>query len=294
MKFQKLSLEDSSYPELLRNIYDPPKFFNIWGKLPDFNEHPPIAIVGSRKPTDYGIENTKELSKGLTNAGFVIISGLAYGIDSISHKSCLENNGTAVAVLGSGLKNIYPPTHKKLAEEIVEKSGAVISEYDDTMPALPCNFPMRNRIISGLSLGIIVVEAAIDSGALITARSALEQGREVFAVPGAVGNVNTAGTHRLIREGAALIESAQDVIDLLENKLSKGWKIKFSGQSFGIGDKERKLLDFFTEIPLTMDNLIEKSGFTAQEVIASITMLECAGLLKEDSGRGYVRLKTHD
>lgn len=285
MNFKRLSTRAPEYPELLKHIFDPPSLLNVWGNMPDLNEHPPIAIVGSRKPTDYGRENAVNIARGLAKAGFAVISGLAYGIDSIAHKATLEAEGVTVAVLGSGLNNIYPVSHKKLAEEIVNNKGAVVSELDDTMPGLPHHFPKRNRIISGMSLGIIVIEAAINSGTLITARSALEQGREVFAVPGPIGNVSTAGTHRLIREGAALIESAQDVIDILDNKLSKPWKTKFSGQSFGIGDKERKLLDLLDECRLSIDEMVEKSGLASQNVLAAITILEASELIKEDGGK---------
>lgn len=294
MKFETISMQALSYPGLLRNIFDPPKELNIWGMLPDFELHPPVAVVGSRKPTDYGREAAIIITAGLAKAGFSVISGLAYGIDSIAHKACLENGGITVAVLGGGLEKLYPKTHEKLAADIVKSGGAVISEFENSAPSLPFNFPKRNRVISGMSLGVVVVEAAIDSGTLITARSALEQGREVFAVPGPIGNVNTAGTHRLLRDGAALIESAQDIIDELEPRLSSAWKSKFSGQSFGIGDKERKILNLLNEVPAQVDNLIEQTHFAAADVLAALTTLECAGLIKDDAGKGYIRLNTND
>lgn len=291
MKFEPILLADQRYPYLLRNIYDPPALFYITGNFPDFNLHPPIAVVGSRKPTDYGRNMAYELAASLAGAGFTIISGLAYGIDSIAHKACLEKGGITIAVMGNGPGQIYPNAHKKLAENMVEGGGAVITEFEEGMPALPQNFPRRNRIISGMSLGVIVVEAAIDSGTLITARLAMEQGREVFAVPGLAGNVNTCGTHRLIRTGAALIETAQDVIDILEPKLSTEWKSKFSGQSFGIGDRERKLLDMLGNEPIAIDNLAEKSGLAISDILIAVTTLECNNLIKEINGRGYVRNK---
>ena len=294
MKSKIIFLSDPAYSDLLRNIYDPPKELNIWGEFPNFNEHPPIAIVGSRKPTDYGRQNAHDIAGALAKAGFTIISGLAYGIDSAAHRACLEAGGVTLAILGSGLDKIYPDSHKELAEEIVKKGGAVISEFKDGTPPLAYNFPIRNRIVTGMSLGVIVIEAAADSGSLISARLAMEQGREVFAVPGAIGNINTAGTHRLIREGAALIESAQDVIDILDARLSAAWKTKFSGQSFGIGDRERKLLNFLTNAPQQMDELIEKTGFKANEAASMLTMLEISGLIREADGRGYIKLKTHD
>lgn len=286
---KRLTLSSPEYPYLLRNTYKPPEVLHILGSFPDFNLHPPIAIVGSRKPTDYGQKNASELAQQLSQAGFSIISGLAYGVDSIAHRACVEAGGVTVAVMGGGLDKIYPAIHEKLAEQIVETGGAVISEFEPGVPSLPQNFPIRNRIISGMSLGTVVVEAAIDSGTLITARLAMEQGREVFAVPGPIGHVNTAGTHRLIRDGAALIESAQDVIDILCPRLSGEWKAKFSGQSFGIGDKERKLLDAMTGVPQPVDSLLGKVGLTVSELLAALTTLECAGLIKDKDGRGYVR-----
>lgn len=294
MNFKKLIPSDKEYPEGLRNIYDPPQLINVWGNLPDFNQHPPIAIVGSRKPTEYGNESAREIAKGLALAGFTIVSGLAYGIDSVAHRVTLDVKGVTVAVLGSGLKEISPKLHQKLAEEIVAKGGCVISEFDDTMPGLPFHYPLRNRIISGIALGTVIVEAAIDSGSLITARSSMDQGREVFAVPGPIGNINSRGTHKLIKDGAALIESAQDVIDILDSKLPNEWKRKFSGQSFGIGDKERKLLDLLNDKPLTVDGIVEKSSLKASEVASMLTALECAGLIEDREGKGYIRLITHD
>lgn len=291
MNLKTITLRDAAYPYLLKNIFDPPVKFHVWGNLPDFDEHPPIAIIGTRKPTEYGRIAATELATSLSKAGFSIISGLAFGIDSISQKTVIDLKGITVAVLGSGLKNIAPSTHKRLAEEIVEAGGAIISEFDHEMPGLPFNFPIRNRIISGLSLGVVVVEATLDSGSLITARSAMDQGREVFAVPGPIGSLYSAGTHKLIREGAALIESAQDVIDILEPKLPTKWKTKFSGQSFGIGDKERTLLNLLDyEKPLGVDELVEKSRFKPQEVLSSLTMLELSELLQQSQG-GYVKCK---
>jgi len=291
MNLKTITLRDSAYPYLLKNIFDPPERLFIWGNLPNFNEYPPIAIVGTRKPTEYGRGSAVEIASSLSKAGFSIISGLAFGIDSISQKTVIDSKGITVAVLGSGLKNISPATHKKLAEEIFEAGGAVVSEFDLEMPGLPFNFPMRNRIISGLSLGVVVVEATLDSGSLITARSALDQGREVFAVPGPIGSLYSTGTHKLIRDGAILTESAQDVIDILEPRLPNEWKTKFSGQSFGIGDKERTLLNLLDyEKPLSLDYLVEKSGFKPQDILSSLTVLECAELLQQSPG-GYVKSK---
>jgi len=294
MKFLKISIDEEGYPPLLRHIYDPPKSLNVWGRFPDFNLRPPVAIVGSRKPTDHGKDVAYEIGKGLSLAGFTIISGLAYGIDSIAHKAAVENGGTTIAVLGSGLNNIYPASHKRLAEEIVKKEGAVVSEYEYGEEPLAYHFPLRNRIVCGMSLGVVIVEATFDSGTLISARLAMEQNREVFAVPGLAGHVNSAGPHKLLREGAALVENAQDIIDALEPKLGEGWKSKFSGQSFGIGVKERKLLDMLSDKPVSVDGIVEMTGLPPNEVLKAITLLELTGLVADKKGKGYIRLKTHD
>ncbi len=294
MKISSITTEDKNYPYLLSHIYDPPKKFYIWGELPNFDTHPPIAIVGSRKPTEYGIRHAGEIAAEFARAGFSIISGLAYGIDAIAHKSCVKENGKAVAVLGSGFNKLYPAIHKKLAEEIVEKGGAVITEFEADIPPLQHHFPARNRIISGLSFGVVVVEAAIDSGSLITARLAGEQGRDVFAIPGEAGNVNSAGTHKLIKEGAALIENAKDVIEILEQRLPKVWREKKSGHFLGVGGKELKLLDFLGSSPVEVDYLVEAGKFSPAEVVATLSVLECSNLVKRLPDGKYIRQKTHD
>jgi DNA processing protein len=282
------------YPRLLRAIYDPPASLHIIGALPDFDEHPPVAVVGSRKPTDYGRAVAEDIAGGLARAGFTVVSGLAYGIDSIAHKAVLREGGITIGVLGSGIDKITPTAHKQLAEEMVSANGAIVSEYGKGVPALPRHFPARNRIISGLSFGVVVVEASLESGSLITATTALEQGREVFAVPGHIDAVNSKGTHMLIKNGAALIESAQDVIDILDAKLSPKWKTKFSGQSFGIGDKERQILDLLGEEPVPADAIVELSGLGTAQTLSSLAVLEMSGFVASNNGAGYTRLMTHD
>lgn len=292
MKFKKIL--PGAFPYLLRNIYDPPPFLYCIGELPDFELHPPIAVVGSRKPTEYGRAFAEKLAGDLAAGGLTVISGLAYGIDSAAHRGVLQKNGITIAVTGSGPDIIYPPVHKELADEIIEKGGAVVTEFEPGEKPLPFHFLQRNRIISGLSLGVVVVEAAIDSGSLSTARHALEQGREVFAVPGRVGEVNSAGTHRLIRDGAAIIDSAQDVIDILSSRLPQKWRANFSGQSFGIGDRELKLLKMLNDKPKIIDKIVEESGLKAHEVMSMLTVLECSGLVKDESGKGYVKIISND
>ncbi len=213
-KTRTLSFSDKGYPTNLKYIYDPPPTLYVKGNiLPEDNIA--IAIIGSRRATYYGLKNAENLSFELAAGGITIISGLARGVDSAAHRGALKAGGRTIAVLGSGLNIIYPPENEKLAREILQ-CGAVISEFPQGTAPLRQNFPRRNRIISGLSLGVVVVEAAKRSGALITANLALEQGREVFALPGKIDSFTSRGTHDLIKQGAKLVESAEDIIEELE------------------------------------------------------------------------------
>ncbi|MBI4212300.1 MAG: DNA-protecting protein DprA [Deltaproteobacteria bacterium] len=211
-----LSVHDSSYPSLLAHIYDPPPGLAVDGDVTALSQGILVAIVGSRKPTSYGMQFATELARDLSQRGATIVSGLAFGIDRAAHEGALNGGGKTVAVLASGIDDVTPRAHRSLAKRI-QKQGAIVSEFSLGTPALPQHFPRRNRVISGLSHGVIVVEAAERSGSLITARCALEQGREVFAVPGLPGSLQASGTHHLIKNGAALIESANDVMEHLSH-----------------------------------------------------------------------------
>ncbi|HYY46095.1 MAG TPA: DNA-processing protein DprA [Candidatus Angelobacter sp.] len=204
-----LWLTDPAYPTLLRQIHDPPMRLFVRGQLPD---GPFIAIVGSRRATPYGCRAAYRLAHDLSDAGVVVVSGLARGIDAAAHRGALEGPTPTVAVMATGLDRIYPPEHADLAAAIA-KTGALITEAAEGTLPLPGYFPVRNRIISGLSLGVLIVEAAERSGALITARMALEQGREVFCVPGSIENPLAVGAHRLIKDGAKLVQTVEDVLD---------------------------------------------------------------------------------
>ncbi len=209
-----LALTDPGYPAILREIADPPLILYIRGHF-EITDAAAVAVVGSRHPSFYGLMQARRFGEGLARAGITVLSGLAKGIDQAAHEGALKVGfGRTAAVLGSGLDVVYPPSAKKIFAEIAER-GAVISEYPLGTPPLAHNFPTRNRIIAGLSLGVLVVEAHLRSGSLITAREALEQGREVFAIPGPVDQLTSRGTHRLIREGAALAESPEDIIEIL-------------------------------------------------------------------------------
>jgi len=202
-------LTDPVYPALLKEIHDPPPRLHVRGRLPS---EPMIAIVGSRRATPYGGRAAHRLARELSNAGVVVVSGLARGIDAAAHRGALEGPTPTVAVMATGLDRIYPPEHAELAQAIA-RTGALVTEADNGTLPLPGRFPIRNRIISGLSLGVVVVEAAERSGALITARMAAEQGREVFCVPGSIENPLAIGGHRLIKDGATLVQTVEDVLD---------------------------------------------------------------------------------
>jgi len=213
-KVKTLGIADKDYPTNLRYIYDPPATVYLKGNIvPEDNIA--IAIVGSRRATHYGLKNAKSLAFELAVRGITIVSGLARGVDSAAHRGALEAKGRTIAVLGSGLNVIYPKENERLAEEIAQ-NGAVISEFPLDAGPQRYHFPRRNRVISGLSLGVVVVEAAQKSGALITANCALEQGREVFALPGKIDSFTSRGTHDLIKQGAKLVESIEDIIEELE------------------------------------------------------------------------------
>ncbi|HEY0492155.1 MAG TPA: DNA-processing protein DprA [Candidatus Dormibacteraeota bacterium] len=209
MTVSRVDRHHSDYPVLLREIFDPPDHLYVDGRLP---AAPMIAIVGSRRATPYGTRTARRLAKELSDKGFIVVSGLARGVDAAAHRGALDGRMPTVAVLATGLDEIYPPEHVDLAREIAV-AGAVVTEAEPGTPPLPSRFPVRNRIISGMSLGVIVVEAAERSGALITARMAMEANREVFCVPGSIENPVAVGPHRLIKDGAKLLQTVEDVLE---------------------------------------------------------------------------------
>lgn len=214
MSIQIITIKDQNYPELLKKIYDPPAKLYVSGELRK-EEKFPIAVVGTRKISKYGQEATRFFVEALAEAGLTIISGLALGVDGLAHRIALEKKARTIAVLGSGLNVIYPSAHQKLAQEIIKSGGAVISEYPPNAGATKKTFPARNRIVSGLSLGVLVIDAPQKSGALITARTALEQGREVFVVPGRINDFNSEGCNYLIKMGARLVTNPQEIIETI-------------------------------------------------------------------------------
>ncbi len=285
-----LCWEDEGYPPLLHQITDPPLVLFVKGEM-DILTKSQIAVVGSRNPSIYGKEQAKLLSKDLAERGFVITSGLALGVDAASHAGALSEQGKTIAVMGTGMASIYPPSNRKLAETIIA-NGALVSEFPPLELPKAKNFPRRNRIISGLSLGVLVVEAALRSGSLITARFALEQGREVFALPGSVQNPLSHGCHALIKQGAKLVEKVGDILEELnalytfsssqEQAVEVPDLLKLDVQSRG-------LLNQIAYEVTPLDVIILRSGLTASQVSSMLLSLELLGCIKSTQG-GYVRL----
>lgn len=278
------------YPSRLRSLPDPPPFLYVRGELRAEDERA-VAVVGSRSASPYGLRVARDLSQGLAALGFTVVSGLARGIDGEAHRSALAAEGRSVAVLGCGVDVIYPPEHEELYRNLCER-GAILSELPIGTRPFAFNFPSRNRLISGVSLGVVVVEATEKSGSLITAGLAVEQGREVFAVPGQAGASRSRGAHRLIRQGAKLVESVQDIVEEIAPQLL-GRVEEVTGAlerptPIGLGGEARRVFELVAAHPLQIDELIERSGLTAAKVSELLLELELRGLLKQLPGKRFV------
>lgn len=263
------------YPKPLLFIYDPPMILYLSGDLPAEDMFC-LAIVGTREPSSYGAETTRKFSSFLAEAGITIVSGFAKGIDSEAHKGALAVKGKTVAFLGCGVDVIYPAENKMLYEQIKE-CGALVSEYPPGTPPLAPNFPRRNRLISGLSLGVLVVEAHERSGSLITASLALEQGKEVFAIPGRVDSLRSKGTNRLIKQGACLVETPEDILAELHSVITgylQPERRPFAAMTEQPHTSAGPILDALRQTPLSLEELTEKTGFKAEKVAAELTLLE--------------------
>jgi DNA processing protein len=281
-------LFDEEYPAALREIPDAPLLLFYRGEL-GLLKRPAIGVVGSRKPTPYGRAACAHLVKQLSEAGFVIVSGLAYGIDAEAHRSCLRAGGRTVGVLGCGIDQIYPPSNRKLFEEI-GNSGLLLSEHPPGAPPLPGLFPERNRIISGLSLGVLVVEAAARSGSLITADCALEQGREVFAVPGPIFSEVSVGPHNLIKQGAKLVTNSSDMIEEFAHLLPAGSSVAPPSPNTPCDPEEQTLFALISHEPIHWDELAAAlSPDLFRRLDQHLIRLEGQGLIMSMPGGYYVR-----
>ena len=283
-------VDDSGYPAPLKYIPDPPYIIYVRGEITQ-EDLISIGIVGSRKPSVYGKSQAEKLSAELSALGFCVVSGLARGIDSAAHGAVLKRGGRTLAVLGSGLLRIYPDENRGLAEKICE-NGALISEFPLLRGPEKWNFPRRNRVISGLSLGSLVIEAGEKSGALITARYALEQGREVFALPGNVTNVMSKGANGLIKAGAKLVENAEDIISELSGILPDGFLNK-AGQAelpvVSLSEEETKVFSA-VEGEIHVDDIAKTCGMQVSKVLSVLVSLELKGYLKQYPGKIFVRI----
>ncbi|OAB62543.1 hypothetical protein AY599_01795 [Leptolyngbya valderiana BDU 20041] len=297
-----ITRDDELYPPLLKTIADPPIALFVAGR-PELLVQPQVAIVGSRNATSGGLEHARDFSRTLTRAGFTITSGLAMGIDSAAHESCLAAGGSTVAITGTGPDQIYPARNKALARDIVEQ-GAMASPFPPGTQPRPGNFPARNRIISGMSLGTLVVEAGLRSGSLITARLASEQGREIFAIPGSVHNPQARGCHRLIRDGARLVETADEVVEALlplagelaqqiESLLSSANRERLDNGDAPPHVEEdpdyRRLLDAIGFDPTPVDEIILRSELTTAAVSSMLLIMELDGRIAAHPGGRYSR-----
>lgn len=286
---QVLTLQSPEYPRLLREIHNPPIVLYVWGSLAHRDEHA-IGVVGSRQASHYGTEAAKKLSYQLAYAGMTVVSGLARGIDTAAHQAALAAKGRTVAVLGSGLNRLYPGENLPLAEKIA-KSGAVLTEFSMETKATTQTFPMRNRIVSGMSFGLLVVEAGLNSGALITASQAIDQGRSVYAVPGPIDRPSSAGSNRLIQQGAKLVTGAGDILDDMQVLFPEtpGPKPDQSRAGSLAGD-EKKIYEAIGDAETAIDAIITKSGLPTAKVCSTLLALEMKRFVKQLPGQHFVRL----
>jgi DNA processing protein len=282
---------DENYPPLLRQIHDPPGVLFRRGTTSPQDEMA-VAIVGTRHATRYGLAQAERLAGSLARTGFTVVSGLARGIDAAAHRGAIAAGGRTIAVLASGLLNIYPPEHERLADEVAA-SGYLVSEAPPRMIPLSGAFPQRNRIISGLTLGTIVIEAAVRSGALITARHAYEQGREVFAVPGPVDSRMSHGCHALLKDGAKLVESIEDVLaefgPLAEDIQREDGTVLHKPAELLLNEIERQVLAAIDTSPTTIDAVTTASGLPVHRVLSTISVLEMRRIIRRVSGTQVVR-----
>ena len=299
---QVITLEDDQYPDLLREIHDPPIALYVRGDLQKALERPALAVVGSRRCSTYGVNVAESLSRELASHGLTIVSGLARGIDAGAHRGALETNGQTIAVVGTGLETTYPKEHKKLEEQIIA-NGAVVSEFPLGTPPLPQNFPYRNRILSGLCFGVLIVEASEHSGSLITARLAYEQGREVFAVPGNITSQTSFGPNFLIKDGAKLVQIWRDVVD----ELPREAKEKLFGierpatsnaksnvqpifEAVDLSDGERKILEILSvDVPAHIDQLLISSEMTSSDLMTALLGLEMKDRIRQLPGKSFIK-----
>lgn len=280
-----LMWDDPDYPALLAEIPDPPPLLFVAGDT-RILDRPQLGMVGSRRASRPGLDTAAAFARSLAGAGFVITSGLALGIDAAAHQGALDVGGSTIGVLGTGLEKLYPQRNRQLAAKMAAHGSAVVSEFPLDAGPVASNFPRRNRIISGLSLGVLVVEASVASGSLITARLAAEQGREVYAIPGSIHHPGARGCHQLIRDGAVLVETVEHILEAL-----RGWQVE-APSSFSAASNatpRHPLLALLHAAPQTSEALAVASGWPLPKVLAALTELELDGLIASEAGRWFGR-----
>jgi DNA processing protein len=286
-EIKEIEIENEKYPHLLKKIKNPPKKLYFMGKI--FSKENCFAIVGTRRCSSYGKEATYKIASDLTEASLTIVSGFAPGIDTLAHKAVIEKGKRTIAVLGTGLdkKSIYPKSNLKLVDKILENGGCLISEFPPGSPGTKYTFPQRNRIISGLSLGVLVVEARMKSGALITANYAKEQERKIFAVPGPIFSQTSRGCHFLIKNGAKLVESAEDILEELGIRKLKVGRIEIKGKT----PEENLILEVLKEGALDIEKIIEKTKLSPSKTASILSILEIEGKIKNLGGNTFCLAK---
>lgn len=285
-----LPIDDPAYPQTLREIADPPPLLFVCGELDALNRQQ-LAMVGSRNPSATGERHARSFARSLAEAGLAVTSGLALGIDAAAHRGALDGDGLTLAVAGTGLDQTYPRSHRSLAEDIVARGGALISEFPTGTPPQATNFPRRNRIISGLSLGVLVVEAALRSGSLITARMALEQGREVFALPGSIDDPLARGCNSLIKQGAKLVETVEDILDEFSiARIAPNPASDRQTASEQLDPEYQGLLKYIAYAPTSVDTLVAATGKTPEAIASLLLSLELQGHIFAAEG-GYSRIQ---
>ncbi|XOU93999.1 MAG: DNA-processing protein DprA [Candidatus Kerfeldbacteria bacterium] len=285
-KINIVTLKDNNYPLLLREIYSPPPILYYKGKLPD-NSNMSLGVVGTRKTSIYGRQASLDLVSILAKTGLIIVSGLALGIDTLAHQTTLKYGGITMAILGCGLDIIYPSSNYQLAKNIVFNGGCIISEYPPGTKPLKQHFPARNRIIAGITKGVLVIEGGHKSGSLITARFSLDYNREVMAIPGSIFNTNAEGTNHLLKNGAHLISNAEDVLNVLDLQYIQ--KYKETQQALPKNSEEKILYEIITKSPIHIDEIIQQCKLQISIINATLTIMEMKGLIKNLGGGNFIR-----
>lgn len=285
-----LTFEDPEYPDVLKSISQPPMV--LYARGANLPGGPAIAVVGSRHPSHYGLKAAEKIGMGLAGAGIGVVSGMARGLDSAAHRGCLRGDGYTIAVMGTGIDVVYPSENRVLYEQIIER-GTILTEFPTGMHPEPRNFPIRNRIISGLARGVVVVEATRRSGSLITASFALDQGRELFAVPGSIDSFKSTGTHWLIKQGAKLVENVKDIVEELElglgEDLGRNSEDEIQQAPPPMDEPERKIHEIVGDYPIHIDDVVRQAGMEAGEVLSILLRMELRGLIKQLPGKRFVR-----